>query len=223
VHAAALLKRGDASAPTCSSCHGSHGATPPGVTAIANVCAQCHVREADLFRASPKKAIFDAIGQAECLVCHSNHRIESPADRWIGLQEGTVCAQCHSETLGGAQDIRDMRQQLDRLSAAVSSADAMLTRAERAGMLVDNGRMALREAREYQVQARVLLHSFAAEPQVEMAGKGVTSARRAQEAGDAAMRELQVRRRGLAVATLVILAFLVTLGVKIRRLSQAQH
>ena len=55
VHAAALLKRGDASAPTCSTCHGSHGATPPGVTQVANVCAQCHIREAELFRASPKK------------------------------------------------------------------------------------------------------------------------------------------------------------------------
>jgi hypothetical protein len=32
------------------------------------------------------------------------------------------------------------------------------------------------------------------------------------------MRELQVRRRGLAVATLVILAFLLTLWLKIQRL-----
>ena len=37
-------------------------------------------------------------------------------------------------------------------------------------------------------------------------------------AGQAAMREMQVRRAGLAVATLLILAFLVTLWVKIRRL-----
>ena len=65
VHAVALLKRGDTSAPTCTSCHGSHGATPPGVSSVANVCAQCHLREAELFRASPKQAIFDAIGQAE--------------------------------------------------------------------------------------------------------------------------------------------------------------
>ena len=139
VHAAALLKRGDTSAPTCSSCHGGHGATPPGVTEVANVCAQCHVREADLFRASPKKAIFDAIGQAECLVCHSNHRVESPADSLIGLQEGTVCAPCHDDSSAGAETIRSIRMQFDRLSATVSSADAILTQVERAGMLVDDG------------------------------------------------------------------------------------
>jgi predicted CXXCH cytochrome family protein len=218
VHAAALLKRGDTSAPTCNSCHGSHGAMPPGVANIANVCAQCHRRQAELFRGSPKKEIFNAIGQAECLVCHSNHRIESPADTWIGLNEGAVCAQCHDETLGGAQSIRDVRQQLDRLSAAIASADAALIRAERAGMLVGEGRLALREARDHQLHSRVLVHAFAAKPFADMAAQGVTAARRAQEAGDAAMREIEVRRRGLAVATLLVLAFLVTLWLKIRRL-----
>lgn len=218
VHAAALLKRGDTSAPTCASCHGSHGATPPGVSSVANVCAQCHLREAELFRSSPKQAIFDAIGQAECLVCHNNHRIEPPADAWVGLEEGTVCAQCHDQTANGAQTIRDIRQTLERLSGAISGADAILTRAERAGMLVDDGRSALRDAREHQVQSRVLVHAFAAAPFAERAVAGVGSARRAQAAGEAALQELQVRRGGLAVATLLILGFLVTLGLKIRRL-----
>jgi predicted CXXCH cytochrome family protein len=218
VHASALLKRGDTSAPTCASCHGSHGATPPGVSSVASVCAQCHLREAELFRASPKQAIFDAIGQAECLVCHSNHRIEPPADAWVGLEEGAVCAQCHDQTANGAQTIRDIRQDLGRLSVAMSEADALLTRAERAGMLVDEGRTALREAREHQVQSRVLVHAFAAAPFAERAAAGVASARRAHESGQAALQELQVRRRGLAVATLLVLAFLVTLGLKIRRL-----
>ncbi len=218
VHAAALLTRGDTSAPTCSSCHGSHGATPPGVASVANVCAQCHVRQAELFRASPKKEIFDAIGQAECLACHGNHRIESPADTWIGLQEGTVCAPCHDETVGGAQTIRDIRQQLDRLSAAVASAQTVLTRAERAGMLVDEGRLALREARDHQLHSRVLVHAFATRPLAAMAAEGATAARRAQDAGDAAMQEIEVRRRGLAVATVLILAFLLMLWRKIQRL-----
>jgi predicted CXXCH cytochrome family protein len=223
VHAAALLTRADTSAPTCSSCHGSHGAAPPGVENVANVCAQCHVRQAELFRGSPKREIFEAIGQAECLVCHGNHRIESPADGWIGLEDGAVCALCHDETMGGAQTIRDMRQHLDRLSAVVASADAGLTQAERTGMLVDDGRLALRDARDRQLHARVLVHAFAAEPFGEMAAEGVAGARRAEDAGEAAMRDAQVRRRGLAVATLLILAFLVTLGLKIRRLPDVRR
>lgn len=218
VHAAALLRRGDASAPTCISCHGSHGATPPGVTSVANVCAQCHLREAELFRASPKKEIFDALGEAECLACHGNHRIESPADSWVGLQEGAVCAKCHDESSDSGSVARGVRQELDRLSGTVSAADALLTRAERAGMLVDEGRLALRQALERQVQSRVLVHAFAMAPFEPVAAEGVAAAGRAQDAGEAAMQELQVRRTGLAVTTVLVLAFLVTLWVKIRRL-----
>jgi predicted CXXCH cytochrome family protein len=218
VHAAALLQRGDTSAPTCAACHGSHGATPPGVTSVANVCAQCHLREAELFRASPKKDIFDAIGQAECLVCHGNHHIEVPTDAWVGVQEGAVCAQCHDGSGDSAATIRDVRQTLDRLSMALSDADALLTRADRAGMLVDDGRLQLRAAREHQVQSRALVHAFASAPFAKTAAEGLASARLAHEEGDAAMRELQVRRRGLAVATVLILAFLATLWFKIRQL-----
>lgn len=218
VHAAALIKRGDASAPTCIACHGSHGATPPGVTSVVNVCAQCHVREAELFRVSPKKEIFDALGEPECLTCHRNHRIEAPQDTWVGLQEGSVCADCHDESGDSGMTIRRVREELDGLSAALSNAEELLTRAERAGMLVDDGRAAFQEAREHRVQSRVLVHAFALAPFSKVTSEGVASARRAQQAGEAAMRELQTRQRGLAVATLLILAFLGTLWLKIRRL-----
>ena len=218
VHAAALLKRGDTSAPTCASCHGSHGATPPGVASVANVCSQCHMREADLFRASPKKDIFDALGEAECLVCHSNHRIEPPADQRVGVEKGAVCEQCHDATGDSGKTIVAMRQVLDGLSAAIGTADASLARAEQAGMLVDEGRLALRAAREQQVQTRVLVHAFAAAPFDAAAADGQAAARRALDAGEAAARELQMRRRGLGVATLLIIGFLITLWIKIRTL-----
>ncbi len=219
VHAGALLERGDLSAPTCSTCHGSHGATPPGVTQVANACALCHVREADLFRASPKKAIFDAIGQPECLACHSNHRIVHPTDAWVGLKDPAVCATCHDESTKGADMIGAVRAGLDRLSATIATADTILSRAERAGMLVDDGRAELRQAREHQIHARVLVHAFAARPFEDMAAQGTRAAQVAQAEGRRALDELGVRRRGLLVATLAILGFLATLAVKIRRLA----
>lgn len=218
VHATALLKRGDRSAPTCHTCHGSHGAVPPGVSQVANVCSQCHVREADLFKAGPKKAIFEAIGQADCLVCHNNHRIDSPQDAWIGIQEGAVCATCHDATTNGSNTIGEVRRQLDTLSAAMKTADEVLTRADRAGMLVEDGRAALREAHEQQIDARVIVHSFTAAPFGEVAARGLAAAQRAEASGNEALQELQYRRRGLGVATGLILGFLLTLGLKIRSL-----
>jgi predicted CXXCH cytochrome family protein len=218
VHAAALLKRGDTSAPTCSTCHGSHGAAPPGVTSVAFVCSQCHVREAELFRKSPKKAIFDVLGQGECVVCHSNHRIENPSDSFIGMQDPAICARCHNDELKGADTIKSMQKGLKNLADGIDRANAVLNRAESAGMLVDDGRLVVRDAREDQILTRVNVHAFADTPFAATAAKGMTEAAHAEAIGNAALGELRYRRNGLAVATLIILGFLVTLWWKIRRL-----
>ena len=218
VHANALLKRGDTSAPTCNTCHGSHGATPPGVTEVANVCAQCHVREAENFSAGPKKAIFDGMGQAECLVCHGNHAIQPPTHAMIGVNEGAVCTTCHDASSNGAATIKKFRDGLEGLTGAMTSAEAVVARAEHAGMLVEDGHLALREATEQFVQSRVAMHTFKDDPFAEIAGKGLAAAERAERAGYDALEELQNRRRGLAIATLLIVGFLITLWIKIRRL-----
>jgi len=222
VHAVALLTRGDTSAPTCNTCHGSHGATPPGVTEVAAVCAQCHIREAELFRGSPKKAIFDTIGQPECLTCHSNHRIEAPSDGWVGLGKEALCATCHDESTPGSKTILEVARGLNGLTADIAAAERVLTRAERAGMLVDEGTTALREAREHLIHSRVLVHAFAAKPFTETMAPGLLAAERAGQVGVAALRELEFRRRGLAVATIVIVGFLISLWLKIRRLPPSQ-
>ncbi len=218
VHAAALLERGDTSAPTCSTCHGSHGATPPGIDSVVAVCAQCHVRETELYRASPKKAIFETIGEKECIACHSNHRIAKPDDTWVGLTEPAVCAKCHDETTGGASAIKSVRSTLDRLQQRETQASALLQRAEESGMLVDDGRAALRDAREHQIHARVLVHAFAEKPFQPMASQGLADAARAEQVARDAMRELRVRRTGLLVAALFVAALLGTLWLKIRSL-----
>jgi predicted CXXCH cytochrome family protein len=218
VHAEALLKRGDTSAPTCSTCHGSHGATPPGTAEVSNVCAQCHVREADFFNKSPKKAIFEAMGQAQCLVCHGNHAIHPPTPKLVGLDKDAVCSQCHDEASNGAPTIRKFREGLEGLSAAMVSATEVVDRAEQSGMLVDDARKALHDAREQNVLARVSVHAFAPEPFTGVHAKGIEAATKAQQAGVGALEELQSRRRGLGVATLLIIGFLITLAFKIRRL-----
>ncbi len=55
VHHDALAVRGDLSAPTCTTCHGNHGATPPGVANVPNVCSNCHVFQAQMFATSPHR------------------------------------------------------------------------------------------------------------------------------------------------------------------------
>ncbi|MGA7614517.1 MAG: hypothetical protein WBX15_04985 [Thermoanaerobaculia bacterium] len=121
VHANALLVKEDLSAPTCNDCHGNHGATPPGLESVAFVCGNCHSREAELFRASPKAAPFDehntylasANGECgtchdpsevkvkkiahfgECITCHENHAVIRPTIALLGHLPETPCAFCH--------------------------------------------------------------------------------------------------------------------------------
>lgn len=122
VHASALLGRGDLSAPTCNDCHGNHGAAPPGLESVALVCGQCHGREADLFRQSPKRAAFDDHNDllldaedgcrdchtapepaanvsirhfTECATCHGNHAVTRPTVAMLGSLPATPCAFCH--------------------------------------------------------------------------------------------------------------------------------
>lgn len=128
VHAAALLDRGDLSAPTCNDCHGNHGAAPPGLESIAFVCGQCHGREADLFRSSPKSDLLVAHNEyladageegcaacheapepqasltdigpfSECASCHRHHAVIRPSVALLAPLPATPCAFCH-ETVG---------------------------------------------------------------------------------------------------------------------------
>jgi hypothetical protein len=135
VHARALTERGDLSAPTCNDCHGNHGAAPPGVESVAFVCGQCHGREAELFRNSPKHSGFvehneflaDVEGEscagchdppepqaslrsirsfAECTTCHGNHAVIRPTMAMLGSLPETPCALCH-EAPGSGRAVVD--------------------------------------------------------------------------------------------------------------------
>jgi cytochrome b6 len=217
MHATALLKKGDLSAPACNDCHGNHGAVPPGVTSLAFVCGQCHGREALLFRESFKKDLFDTAGASECVTCHGNHEIQHPTDRLIGTGEGTVCGQCHQP--GDACDLQsvEIRAAIDRYSKALVEAQDVLGLAERAGMEVSEPLFTLKkEGVSGLVETRALIHSFDTGRLVRRAEEGVKTAGAARAAGDRALAELQFRRKGLAVSIVFIGLLLGGLYLKIR-------
>ena len=96
VHHDALVIRGDLSAPTCSTCHGNHGAAPPGVDKVQNVCSNCHTFQDQMYEKSSHKEAFQAASLPGCVVCHSNHGISHPSDAKLGAGPDAVCMQCHT-------------------------------------------------------------------------------------------------------------------------------
>ncbi len=100
VHHQALAVRGDLSAPTCTTCHGNHGAVPPGVDKVQNVCANCHVFQAQMYEKSTHSKAFQAAYLPGCVVCHSNHGIHHPTDAMLGTgPTASACAAIRRATV----------------------------------------------------------------------------------------------------------------------------
>jgi predicted CXXCH cytochrome family protein len=223
VHAKALYDKQDLSAPTCNDCHGNHGATPPGIESVANVCGQCHARQAELFQASPHKKAFDDKQLGECITCHGNHAIPKPGDAMIGTQQGALCINCHTQGDKGFVAAGAMRSGIDRLIASIEKSDAILTLAERKGMEVSKPKFELKGATDALTHARVLIHSSSTAEVDKVIEPGMDVANKGYEAGVGALAELSFRRKGLAVSLLFILFLAMLVYLKIRQIEARQQ
>ena len=217
VHANALYEKHDLSAPTCNDCHGNHGAVPPGLDSVANVCGQCHGRQAELFRQGPHKQPFDAQKLGECLRCHSNHAVLPPTDAMAGVGEGSACTSCHQNDKG-YEAAKKIGGGIENLQVSIHNSTDILDRAERAGMEVSKPQFELKEATDALTQARVLVHT-ASPDQVDGAIKpGMDVATKTYQAGEAAFAELSFRRKGLVVSLFFILFLAGLVYLKVRQI-----
>jgi cytochrome b subunit of formate dehydrogenase len=118
-HAAATA-RGDATAPTCSTCHGDHNILPRGdrnsrthPLNIVKVCGECHQKHSPGVNGTDGKQHIDnylesvhgrAVTRgglavaATCADCHSNHKVLPAKDPQSSVNRANVavtCGQCH--------------------------------------------------------------------------------------------------------------------------------
>lgn len=219
VHAKAM-ENGDISAPTCTTCHGNHGATPPGVNSVANVCGTCHAMNQQLFEKSPHGAAFAKMGLPGCVQCHSNHEIIAPADSWVGTGPKAICVTCHVGGDNGYKAAAEISAGLDKLKSTYQDADAVLNTAEKSGMEVSSARVEMTDAHSDLIKARVVVHSFNAADVLKITGQGTATARKAYEDGIAALKERDYRRKGLAIALIAIVIAISGLYLKIRRMER---
>lgn len=220
VHAAALAG-GDTSAPTCTTCHGNHGATPPGVSSVANVCGTCHAMNEQLFEKSPHGAAFARMGLPGCVQCHSNHEILKPTDALVGTGPKAICVTCHVKGDNGYNAAQKISEGLDKLKASYQNADQALDTAEKSGMEVSPARVELTSAHSDLIKARVAVHSFNAADVLKITSQGVATSQKVYEAGIAALRERDYRRKGLALALIAIVIAISGLYLKIRRMERS--
>lgn len=218
VHGEALTKNRDLAAPTCNSCHGNHGAAPPGVDSVANVCGQCHVMQSDLFNQSPHRKAFETLQLKACVTCHQNHDIERPAEAMIGVEESATCVICHEKGSAGYAAAQEMKSALVGLQSKLNSASQILEGAQRAGMEVSRPIYQLAEGRDRLVLARVQVHSFNPAVLKKTITEGDVIAAASEQSGVQALADLAFRRKGLAVSAVILLFMIGLLLLKIRQL-----
>lgn len=219
VHWKALAERGDLSAPSCASCHGNHGATPPQVSSVAAVCGLCHVLQEQFFDKSPHYEAFTELGLSGCVVCHGNHRIEHPTDKMLSI-EGGVCGKCHEAGTPAAEIAGRIQGLLQRLSGEMERARAILDEARTAGIEVSEAEIQLVQARDNLLKARVTVHSFDVEAVRKDIDEGLKMAATAYEAGVDALKERDRRRLGLVFSLVAIAVTIIGLWLAIRSREQ---
>jgi hypothetical protein len=136
------------------------------------------------------------------------------------------CSDCHAAkpVLGSAQGFRvgvEVVERMREITSFTARAERIMLRARAGGVPVGAGLSSRDRAVDAQIQLEALLHGFRTDAGSEFAttqAEGLAQARAAIESGRDALEELTARRRGLAVALVLIALVLVGLGAKIRRL-----
>jgi hypothetical protein len=176
VHGQALLVERSRGAPACADCHGSHGAVPPGVRDVVQVCGQCHEHTAEQYRKSPhfgkkdmrcaacheEEAKKDPLAYAgqECTACHGTHDIGA-ADR--GMLEGDSvghCGHCHRKDEAAKAAARTILDGTRRLEDAMARTRGKLGEAKAKGLFLEHEELYLRESERALVFVEPLQHSL---------------------------------------------------------------
>jgi predicted CXXCH cytochrome family protein len=228
VHGQAMLVKKDLSAPTCNDCHGNHGALPPGIVSVANVCGTCHGKIAGLFANTRMKHTFEKVGLPGCVTCHGDHLIKTPDDKMLSMDKDGACAKCHNPahpqygaTLAGEEVATTLSRQLAQLKEGIATAEQTIQQADRLGMEVRGPRFDLRKAFDSLTNARTLVHGFRPEPVEKSLDEGLKVTAEVQATADAALREYTNRRIWLAASLGPILLVVCLLLACIRSLPEA--
>jgi hypothetical protein len=218
VHGVALLDNQDTGAPACNDCHGNHGAAPPDVSSVAQICGQCHVNNMEYFSASKMGQVWDEKGYRSCQECHGNHEVRRTFDDMVGTGDQAVCINCHGVGEKGFEAAGRIHELLAELVDAHDEAEAQRAKVARRGMEDEEIGFLIQEAHQDLVQSRTLVHTFDPDRIAEKTKQGVAKASDAMTLGIEQIKEFHHRRRGLGLATIFITLLIVALYFKIRQM-----
>jgi hypothetical protein len=214
VHGIALLQQGNRKAPDCATCHGTHGAVPPGVTDVSKVCGQCHIKTREFFNESPHKRAMDQRKISECSSCHGNHAVVMPGRELFN----DTCSACHARDSGPFLVGQKLKTVLVEAEEAVRGAEEGLAQAEGRGFDVSAYRSRLVEARSYLTEAFSIQHTLNLARVEALTRKARSLGEEARGDALALIASTRVRLVGLAISWVLITFAILVIYLYKRRL-----
>jgi hypothetical protein len=195
VHGRALLGESKLASPTCSDCHGSHGAVPPRVHVVGRVCGQCHTVVGKYFDESPHADATARGEMDECASCHGTHGVAEPtADLFVGPGAGH-CSTCHRDSDDPAVAVaKKLYDDVNQLDSAIVSAERELEEASAGGLFIQREYGFLDDARSLRGRARSITHTLSAERLADLLHKGQAMVQETHESLAVKRRKLRDRR-----------------------------
>ena len=195
VHGKAFLEKGDRSAPECTRCHGSHGATPPGVGDVDKVCGQCHATTRAFFLQGPHKQAMDAAGLPECASCHDHHLVQPAGAAFLD----SICLKCHDPNSAQEQLAMTLKTLFTGAADEIEKARTLVDRASAVPFYVEDYRARLEEARTSLTEAYPAMHALEVMPVRDLTSQARGIAREVESEVEAKLEGLAWRRIGLLV------------------------
>lgn len=154
-HAEAFRRDGAEVGPTCTSCHGVHGAVAPGRNEVDKVCGSCHAAERTAFRSGPHATVFADPAKPECSACHDPHAVAAP----VKGASPAACASCHAPMTRAAILGRRMGREYAAAEQRLARAGRRVEEASAVPLRTEDHHERLEEARQHLEEARVALHA----------------------------------------------------------------
>lgn len=217
IHGAALLQKKNLLAPNCAFCHGTHGAAPPGVTEVANVCGQCHGKERAAFKQSVHKAAMDRQQIKECISCHDHHRIAKATP----VLYDRLCQRCHPRDSAAFKTGQQIQESLVGTQEAIAAAQKTLIEGEEHGLDMQAQQLRLRDAQALLAGSYSVTHTLSPGEVGEFTRQARSIAEEVKTANLALFREENIWmaiRVAVGLLLLLALAAVAAFLIHLRRL-----
>lgn len=218
VHGEAFFEDHNSSAPQCASCHGAHGAAPPGVGDVDKICGQCHSPARGYFLQSPHAAAMQEIGAPECASCHDHHGIRPATDALLE----SICLRCHDAGSEQAEVATAMRTLFTGAEDEIAAARTLVDRAAAIPLYVEDYRSRLEDARTSLVQSFPVMHALQVASVEELTQRARSIAAEVESEVNGKLLERRWRRVGLLLFWFyLILTVAILVGYRRRALREA--